>query len=97
MGMADSSVSRRPRVQPSGHWRRAAALGALSVGCTVFVAGCPGMFGPGEPKKYSGGGPIPEVSEVLEKVAKMPPVGRYAPDAPAPRPGRRGARARKGP
>jgi hypothetical protein len=94
--MAISSGARALVAQLSAQVRRALAPAAVSFACTILLAGCPGVIGSGEPTKYSGGGPIPEESEVLEKVRKMPPVGRYAPEPPGPKSGRRGSRARRG-
>jgi hypothetical protein len=82
-------------VGPSRKRRATTAILILfMIGCVVSIAGCPGGLG-STPKVYSGGGPLPEESEVIEKLSKMPKTGRYAPEPPSPKSTQRARRARK--
>ena len=60
-------------------------FGVLVAGL-LGVVGCSDWLGSSRPKTYSGGGPLPEESEVLENLKKKPPIGRYAPEPTSPRP-----------
>jgi hypothetical protein len=73
---------------------RAALWSFFILGCVLSMAGCSGgSWSP--PKKYSGGGPLPEESEVLERLKSMPKTGRYAEQPPSPKSSKRVQKARK--
>jgi len=52
--------------------------GRYALGCCLLcgilcTAGCSGGWGSDQPKKYAGGGPIPETAEVIAKLKTLPP------------------------
>ena len=57
----------------------------IIVGVSLTLQGCWGS-GSGTAKVYSGGGPLPEESEVIERLKKMPQTGRYDPEKMNPKP-----------
>jgi hypothetical protein len=58
------------------------------IGVSLTLQGCWGS-GSGTPKVYSGGGPLPEESEVIERLKKMPQTGRYDPEKMNPKPAKK--------